>query len=306
MLKIELHKTALAAVLLAAALPSALPAQAPKAAKPAPAAKAAAPRAAPAVPAAPVKIACPVGGKEFEFLPQGRSPAAGERPDGKPYSAAPAPAPLPECPDNGLVLFKEYTAQEAAKLEPLIASDAYKALVKADTTYYRAQWLMREMGLEPKDYLFVLLQAAWQADRKPELRARYLAQFAEETAKLEAKPADLNWLGMEGRAVNALRELGRFDEALARLDKLPLEALAAADPKKPDKARQGWRDYFAGLRTAIERKDASSEPADMIPARIAASRCGREGLSEHHKAFCDRLAAEELKKVAAPREQSGR
>jgi hypothetical protein len=303
MLKIDMYKTAVAAMLLAAAFPAALAAQDTK---PAGAAKAVSPRAAPAAPPAPVTIACPIGGKEFEFRPPRRSPAAGERPDGKPYSAAAAPAPLPECPDNGLVLFKEYTAEEAAKLEPLIASDAYKALVKADTTYYRAQWLMREMGLEPKEYLFVLLQAAWQADKTPELRARYLAQFAEETAQLEAKPTDLNWLGMEGRAVNALRELGRFDEAAARLDKLPLDALGAGDPKKPDKARQAWREYFAGLRAAIDRKDGSSEPADMIPARIAASRCGKDGLSEHHKAFCDRLAAEELEKVAAPREQSGR
>jgi hypothetical protein len=303
MLKIDMNKAALAAALLAAAVPAAISAQATK---PVAAQKSAATRAKPAAPPAPVTIACPVGGKEFQFTPPGRSPAAGARPDGKPYSAAAAPAPLPECPGNGLVLFKDYTPEEAAKLEPLIASDAYKALLEADTSYYRAQWLMRELGVEPQDYLFVLLQAAWQADRKPELRARYLAQFAEETAKLEAKPADLNWLGMEGRAVNALRELGRFEEAAARLDKVPLDALAAGDPKKPDKAREAWREYFAGLRAAIERKDASAEPADMIPARIAAGRCGIEGLNEHDKAFCDGLAAEELKKVAAPREQSGR
>lgn len=302
MLKIDMNKAALAAALLAAAVPAAVFGQA---AKPA-AAQNSAPRTVPPAPPAPVTIACPVGGKEFQFTPPGRSPAAGARPDGKPYSAAAAPAPLPECPDNGLVLFKDYTAEEAAKLEPLIASDAYKALLTDDTSYYRAQWLMRELGVEPQDYLFVLLQAAWQGDRKPELRARYLAQFAEETAKLEPKPEDLNWLGMEGRAVNALRELGRFEEAAARLDKLPLDALAVGDPKKPDKARDAWREYFAGLRAAIERKDSTSEPADMIPARIAAGRCGIEGLNEHDKAFCERLSAEELKKIAAPREQSGR
>ena len=199
MLKIDMHKTALAAALLVATLPAALAAQAAPAGRAAPAAL------------APVTIACPVGGKEFQFRPPGRAPATGARPDGKPYSAATAPAPLPECPDNGLVLFKEYTAEEAAKLEPLVASDAYKALLKTDTSYYRAHWLMREMGLEAKDYLFVLLQAAWQADGNPELRARYLAEFAEGTAKLERRPADINWIGMEGRAVNALRELGRFD-----------------------------------------------------------------------------------------------
>jgi hypothetical protein len=249
-------------------------------------------------------IACPVGGKSFDYRPAPPGPAAGLRADGKPYSARALPEP-PECPDNGLVLYKAYSPEEAAKLEPLIASAAYKALRKEDVSYYRAYWLMREMGEEPRSALFVLLQAAWQADGKPEPRKRYLAEFAEETAKLQPRPNDINWIGMEGRAVNALRELGRFDEAEARLGKLSLTALAA-DPKKPDRTRDAWRDYFAGLRAAIARQDSSPEPFDMIPRRIALSRCGKDGLPEAHKAFCDAAAAEELKRVAAPREQSGR
>jgi hypothetical protein len=308
MLKIDMHKTALAAALFAAAFPAfaAAPAQRPAAAKTAAPAAKKAPDTAPIVAPAPVKMACPVGGKEFEYRPSRQAPVAGERPDGKPYASVKFPLALPECPDNGLILYKEYDAAEVVRLEPLVASEAYQALRKAETPYYRAYWLMREMGVEPARHLWALLQASWEAEGKPELRARYLRELAEASAKVPAQPADLNWLGMEGRAVNALRELGRFDEAAARLDKIPLDTLTAGDPKRPDKTRQAWLDYFAGLRATIERKDASLEPADMIPARVAARRCGKEGLGEHDKAFCDRLAAEELKKVAAPREQSGR
>ena len=295
MLNIDMTRTALAAVFFAAAFPAALAAQT----KAAPAAK-------PAAALASVTIACPVGGKEFQFRPPGRAPAMGARADGKPYSTAAAPAPLPECPDNRLVLFKEYTAEEAAKLAPLVASDAYKALLKTDNSYYRAHWLMREMGLEAKDYLFVLLQAAWQADGKPELRARYLAEFAEATAKLERRTTDINWIGMEGRAVNALRELGRFDEAAERLGKIPLTALRAASADKAEQARRrGWIEYFANLKTVIARQDSSMEPFELVPRRVAQTRCGSAGESAQSD-FCRRFAEEELKRVAAPREQSGR
>lgn len=289
--KMNLLRPALAAALVAAALPAALAAQARKTAPPAP---------------EPVTIACPVGGKEFRFKPPGRTAVLGFRADGKPYSAAPAPAPLAECPDNGLVLFKELTAEEAAQLEPLLASEAYKALLKSDTSYYRAHWLMREMGVEPKDYLFVLLQAAWQADAKPELRARYLAEFAEGTGKLDPAPADLNWIGMEARAVNALRELGRFDEASARLEKIPVAILKAASADKAEQARRrAWLEYLADLKTVIAREDASLEPVEMIPRRVAQERCGADAEAAKTE-LCVKFAEEELKRVAAPREQSGR
>ena len=154
-------------------------------------------------------MTCPIGGGSFSFTPPGSVTATGERPDGKPFGSTTFPVAVPECPDNGLVLYKDYTPEEVAKLEPIVASEAYQALRKADTPYYRAYWLMKAMGLPPERYLWALLQASWEAEAKPELRKRYLTELAEASAAVPARPGDLNWIGMEGRAINALRELGR-------------------------------------------------------------------------------------------------
>lgn len=276
------------------------------------------------------KMKCPIGGAEFDYVTTASYSTFGERPDGKPYGSWTFPMALPECPDNGLVLYKDYTAEEVAKLEPLIAGDAYRALKPEHTQYYRAYWLMREMGVEPQRYLWALLQAGWEADGKPELRARYLGELAEVSATLEARPTDLNWIGMAGRAINALRELGRFDEAMARLDKLPLQRLAAAAPAtagadtpeaREARAKGGWRTYFQSLRKVIARKDASSEPFDMLPRTMALANCidKADGLGEHERAFCEAETVgveelrtsrakldDELKAVNRPREDSGR
>jgi hypothetical protein len=259
---------------------------------------AAAPAAAP-VPAR--TMACPIGGGSFQFQPVAPPVVAGERPDGRPVGGVKFPLALPECPDNGLVLYKEYDPGEVAKLEPLVKSEAYQALRKDGTQYYRAYWLMREMGVGPELYLWALLQASWEADGRPELRKRYLEELVEASAKVPPRPSDLTWIGMEGRSINALRELGRFDEALARLDKVPLAGLdspapagAAATPAAlaSARSRRGWRTFFTAIRPVIERRDSSAEPLDLLPRRIAAGRCLDEAgkLDESGRAFCEKEA----------------
>jgi len=257
----------------------------------------------PASAAAPVArtMTCPIGGATFSYTAAVSSGSFGTRPDGKPYGGAPLPAALPQCPDNGLVLYKEYTPEEVAKLEPLVASEAYQALRQDDTQYYRAYWLMKAMGLGAEDYLWALLQASWEAEGKPELRARYLTELAEASAKVTPDPADLNWVGMEARAINALRELGRFDEAKARLANVPLAGIeipipagASGDPKVQEaRKRRAWLTFFMDLGPVIERRDASPEPFDLIPRGVALGRCidDAAGLAEQPRAFCEKESA---------------
>jgi hypothetical protein len=289
--------------------------------------------AAPAAPAAPVAgprpMTCPVGGGSFVYRPAPPAAVSGERPDGKPYTNAIVPPPLPECPANGLVLYKDYDSDEVAKLEPLVASDAYQALRKDDVQYYRAYWLMKAMGLGPEDYLWVLLQASWQADDRPELRARYLAELADASAKVPPRPDDINWIGMEGRAVNALRELGKFDEAQARLAKVPLKGLDVAAPAPLDagpaardaRIRRAWLAYFTAMKPVLARKDSSRDPFDLLPRSVALGRCldAAGALDAAQKAYCEKesegveqlrlaraKADEEMKALQQPREASGR
>ena len=248
-------------------------------------------------------MTCPIGGGSFSFTTTASYSTYGARPDGKPYGSWTFPLALPECPDNGLVLYKKYSAEEVAKLEPLVASEAYQALRKEDTPYYRAYWLMKAMGVEPDRYLWALLQASWEAEGKPDLRKRYLTELAEASAAVPPRPDDLNWIGMEGRAVNALREAGRFDDALARLAKVALAALQAAGDAQEAKSRRAWHDYFTAIKPVIERRDSSIEPLDMLPRSVAFGRCidRADSLGEADRTFCAREKAgvEELRAARA-------
>jgi hypothetical protein len=285
---------------------------------------------APAAPATSRAMTCPIGGGSFQFQPVAPPVVAGERPDGRPVGGMKFPLPLPECPDNGLVLYKDYEPAEVAKLGPLIESEAYQALRKEGTQYYRAYWLMKEMGVRPQLSLWALLQASWEAEGRPDLRKRYLEELVEASAQVPQSPTDLSWIGMEGRAINALRELGRFDEALARLDKVPLAGLdvpaptgAAATPQALAQARsrRGWRSFFTAIRPVIERRDSSIEPLDLLPRSVAAGRCIDEAgkLDSTGRAFCKKEAAavaavrsardkkaKELEALRRSREASGR
>jgi len=246
----------------------------------------------------PVPMKCPIGGADFMFQPTASSTVRGTRGDGRPYGTGTYPLALPECPDNGLVLYKDYGADEIAKLEPIVASEDYQGLRLLDTQYYRAYRLMKAMGLPPERHLWALLQASWEADGKPLLRARYLSELAEESAKAPARPDDINWIGMEGRAVNALRELGRFDEAKARLEAVPLEVLrggagTAAAAGNEAKAKRAWLDFFETQRALIARSDESPEPLELMPRRDALALCNAgKNLEAHQQAWCEASKSE--------------
>lgn len=234
------------------------------------------------------RMTCPIGGERFEFVTTASYSTFGARPDGKPYGSWTFPLALPECPGNGLIVYKAFDRGELRRLEAIIVTDSYRALRSGnDVQYYRLARLLREMGAPPAEHLGALVQAGWEAELGTPLRTRYLGEFAEGMAALPAEPADLSEFAMRGRWINALRELGRFDEAgalLARTQLEPLRAAAAGEPRN----LQGWLDYYAMMRTLIERRDSSAEPLDFLSREEAAARCVREAasLDERQRAYC--------------------
>jgi hypothetical protein len=118
--------------------------------------------------------------------------------------------------------------------------------------------------------LWTLIKASWEADGDASQRARYLREYVE-LAKSDPRPVgedDLDWIVAQLRAANALRELAQFDEAAAMLRTIPTQSLDV-----PASNRRGWLGFSQRLKAVIDRREASPEPLDMIPPRVAAERC---------------------------------
>lgn len=161
-------------------------------------------------PGTPQRIRCPVGGKAFSFTGYASYSRWGALPDGQPVGSAPFPLAIPECPDNGLVVFDEFDAATVAKLTPLIASADYQQL-RGETQRYRVQWLQAKLGGREVDVLWTLLAASWEAKNGEDAAraTRYGEEFVRRTLALPDDPTSLAVLALKARAVNALRELGR-------------------------------------------------------------------------------------------------
>ncbi|MFZ4690364.1 MAG: hypothetical protein ACOYLS_14075 [Polymorphobacter sp.] len=238
--------------------------------------------------------------RKFIFIATGSYSQWGSRPDGKPYGSWEFPNPVPECPGNRLVMYRDFTAEEAKRLKLIIASPEYRALA-ADTSYYRVAALMTALGEgDAIDRAWTLLQASWQADDDTPRKAKYQREFIAATTALPkpaAPDAISTWLLMQGRAANALRELGDFTAAaalLATLETAAIDTVIPAERSSPvpgstgrtvenyaeiaaAKRRKGSAEYLTDLAVVVARRDADAEPIDMIPVRMAAARCSAAG-----------------------------
>ncbi|MBV8687104.1 MAG: hypothetical protein JOZ90_01040 [Alphaproteobacteria bacterium] len=254
------------------------------------------------------QMKCPIGGKSFTYTTTASYSTWGTRPDGKPYGSWDFPLELPRCPGNGLVVFDRFTAEEVKRLEPLVASAEYRAMLDKETNYYLAAWLMKRLGRPDIDVAWMIVQASWQADARPELKARYQTEYVALIRALPRAGDAGDWLAMQGRAANGLRELKRFEEAkalLAGLDLSPLnvpvpeEKVGATTPSglghqvlnfeeiQEAKRKRAFLGYFEALKDLIDRRDARSEPLRLIPVEEAARRCRAGGdLSADDKEYC--------------------
>lgn len=230
----------------------------------------------------PQKMKCSVGGESFTHIGTASYTIYGNRPDGKPFGSWKFPIALPVCPGNGLVMYREFTGDEIARLKPLIESAEYRAMIRRDTPYFRAVWLERALKPDSGRILWMALSASWEADGDPALKKTYQQTFADLAASAKPAPEDLQWLFMQMRAANARRELGEFDAALALVRAIPRDELAVVVPAPAgdnyravrDAENRLWlKEYLPRLEVAIIRHDASSEPLDLLSVEIAARRC---------------------------------
>lgn len=68
---------------------------------------------------------CPVGGEHFSHSELGSISTFGAMPDGMPVGSGYFPVPMPECPGNGLVMYRDFDDSEIAALRAIVDSDEY-------------------------------------------------------------------------------------------------------------------------------------------------------------------------------------
>jgi hypothetical protein len=263
-------------------------------------------------------ITCPIGGKKFKAMQIGSYTSWGQQPDGMDIGTLGGPAPLAECPDNGLVLFEEFDKQTIEKLKPLIAGPEFQALRKSETQRYRIWWLLNKLGRDERDLAWVLVTASWEAKNDPPKRRLYQTQYVQAITQISQKgPDDWDWVYLQGRAANAMRELGDFGAARTLISKLPLTDLAVSVPNpivdRKSKGtyrevsnqdainvaenRNSWVPYFKKLSVLIENQVISAMPVTMVPDEYAAIGCtdNSSSLTAFEKQYCEKP---EMKKLS--------
>lgn len=74
----------------------------------------------------PVEHTCPIGGEKFTSVMVMSGFSVDMKTDLEPVGMIMAPAPIPVCPSNKFVMFKDdFTQQELDKYEKVIRSEAY-------------------------------------------------------------------------------------------------------------------------------------------------------------------------------------
>lgn len=245
------------------------------------------------------QIDCAVGGEQFSFTDTMSSSSFGARPDGKPYSNW--HFPLPVCPGNGLVMYRDFTAEELTRLPEILRSPAFAEVRALDAPYYTAAFIERSLQPQSQMATWLMLQASWYADDDQALKARFQQEFV---AAAQAAPVESNNgenLVLRLRMANALRELGRFEEARASFVSVSTASAGEAVP-------QGLAEYVGRLLRVTARQDASAEPLDAIPPIAAASLCleheGQPGWDSHGLCRAPELSSE-VERIRENRRQAG-
>lgn len=201
---------------------------------------------------------CPIGGEKFKTHVMMSTSIFGRRLDFKPLPLQ-SIGPLAKCP-NGFVLYKEeFTAEEIAKLTPIVESAEYQAMAKADTSHFLATYLMRRMGAAETDIAWRQLTAMWECeDTGCAHRARYLDEAAKAFGEVEPhlKPDSEEWASGVYLTAELQRQRGAFDEAGAGLKRLREAKLT------PFEGLDRMKEFWAQCQKLVDAKRSEPMPFD--------------------------------------------
>ena len=109
-----------------------------------------------------VELICPVGGERFEITETLSCTTYSDRTMSfAPTSSCDFVTRLPQCPQNHLPMYKEFTEADIAFLREYMLSETYDSMVDR-SRYYMAYTIERQLGSEdPSDPFWLLLQGLW-------------------------------------------------------------------------------------------------------------------------------------------------
>lgn len=233
----------------------------------------------------PQKVKCPVGGKTFKYMALVSISQWGMLPDGMPLGSGIFPIEQPQCPDNALVMYRDFSPKEVRTLTDFVKGDVYRALVaEGETPYYLAWRIATVLG--DSDAIWLLLQATWQAKNiapDGQRAVRYNTEFVDAASAVKLPPASFEAVALRLRHANALRELGRFDEAQALLRTVAIPDDLGGDNDDAAANRAGWQRVLASLGEVVARKEQTRSPIDMLDGPEAAGRCLAAELASKHR-----------------------
>ncbi|MFP4004680.1 MAG: hypothetical protein ACLFV8_12950 [Alphaproteobacteria bacterium] len=180
------------------------------------------------------EFTCPIGGGKFKSLVLGTHSTYGRHLDWKPVSYMDLAAPVPVCPSNGFVMFKdEFSDEELSRYKTVIEGEKYSRIFRENHPSYYLLARLRELaGDKNENRWFQMVVATWEADACGSEKYAFYADEAIEAAKARLKSVekfgDEYWV-LNIIIPNLYRRTGRFDEAQAWLDTLDLEGLESLE-----------------------------------------------------------------------------
>lgn len=230
---------------------------------------------------------CPLTGKRFEQIVTHPHYPIESFPDGSHLGDEWIDMQIPECPDDRLLILPDYaasdqssgklayhaySANELAQLPGLIATAEWRELM-GQTRHLRAYWLASQIRRPAKERYQLLLHAPWGAESDNQRRTALdalVSDLPEVVAEFEDPPEDRIFALYY--VVDALRQLGRFEEALALADTLDAQPVDAEPGEDPDweHARSGFSEQ---QRRAIALEDSDRFAIETLDDRMAGRLC---------------------------------
>jgi hypothetical protein len=212
---------------------------------------------------APDWYVCPLGGEKFSSMLRAEHYSKTQEEMKGTIVGPLATMPIVQCPNGFLIAKPNYSDDEIALIAILVSRPEYAALRKRPT-YERLWWLRKAQGADP----FELAELRFLADRELSVY-RYDDQDGLARAYLQTiaslpfqKSRGFDWFRAYLRAVNILRERGRFAEAKQLLASINVKEL------KPP-AKQVDLEVLA-LSELIDERNRERFPVTLgAPAAVA-------------------------------------